>query len=107
MGGIDKNGEGSIILHTRYDKALKIKNLVREDDYHWEGDKLAQTLNQDHRLRKMLIEAKAPAIQVEGNHIRTQDGKFPSPKLFQCLDRIAGHFANKLGSGAQLHEKHG
>ena len=51
---------------------------ARVVDYHWEGDKLAQTLNQDHRLRKMLIEAKAPAIQVEGNHIRTQDEKFPS-----------------------------
>lgn len=50
---------------------------------------LAQRLNEDAHLRKMLVKARAPAIEIGGNHIRIQDKKFPSSKLFQCIDSIA------------------
>lgn len=51
--------------------------------------RLAQRLNEDAHLRKMLVKARAPAIEIGGNHIRIQDKKFPSSKLFQCIDSIA------------------
>ena len=60
-------------------------------DYHWEGATIAESMNEDTRLRKMLVKAKAPAIEVKGNHIRIRDKRFPTVKLFQCIERIAGH----------------
>lgn len=66
--------------------------LGRVADYQWEdwkGIKLA--LNEDAQLRKMLIEAEAPAIQVDGNHIKMRT-KYPlSTRLFQAINNIAGH----------------
>ena len=60
-------------------------------DYHWQGSKLAESLDKDAELRKRLTKAKAPPIEVEGNHILMQDKRFPSSKLFRCIDMIAGH----------------
>lgn len=64
--------------------------LKRVVDYDWAGGNLAKRLNEDTQLREMLVKAKAPAIEVRGDHIRIEDKKFLTPKLFQCLDRIAG-----------------
>jgi len=60
-------------------------------DYHWEGGKIAQSLNEDAHLRDILTKAKAPVIEVKKNHIQTQGKKFPSLKLFQFIDIVAEH----------------
>lgn len=103
VGGADAGGGEE--LHFRYHTNYKIRIQPafgitcvgkpvkqfprRVIDYHWEGDKLAQTLNQDRQLRPMLVKAKAPEIKITGNNIHTEDEKFPSLKLFQCIDMVA------------------
>lgn len=42
-------------------------------------------------IRKMLIKAKAPTIEVKGSSICIQDKRLSSVKLFQGIDRIAMH----------------
>ena len=68
-------------------------------DYEWQegGHKLTQRLNQDGQLRQMLIEAKAPAIRITGNHIYIEDKNFPSQKLSQCVDTIACYIRQEAG----------
>ena len=58
-------------------------------DYTWEGDKLADRLNQDTHLRKALTKAKVPEMAIKANRIHTEG--FPSLKLFRCIDMVAKH----------------
>ncbi len=65
--------------------------LIRVVDYVWKGGKFAKRLKEDAQLREMLIRAKAPPIEIKANHIHVKGDKFPSRKLFECIDVIAGH----------------
>ncbi|MHA2314941.1 MAG: hypothetical protein ACXACF_06590 [Candidatus Hermodarchaeia archaeon] len=66
--------------------------LGRVADYQWEDRKgIKLTLNEDAQVCKMLIEVKAPAIEIKGNHIVMRDKYRLSPKLFQAINIIAGH----------------
>jgi hypothetical protein len=74
-----------VICHGKLEK----KSMLRRADYRWQGSGLAETLNGDDQLRKMLAESKAPPIEVKGNCISTE--KFLTSSLFRCIDRIAMH----------------
>ncbi len=104
-GAVGFDGSGEVRIRYFMDCTIRVKPipmapvtgspvkkfLGRVVDYYWRNNKLAQRLNEDTKLRSMLVKSKAPEIEVRGNHIRIQDKKFPSAKLFQCIDRIAGH----------------
>jgi len=64
-------------------------------NYDWQGDKFAERLNQDSELVEMLIRAKAPPIEIRGDHIHLEDTKFPDQILLLSIERIIEH----MGSG--------
>lgn len=73
------------------------KFRVRTVGYNWGGTTLAQILNDDVQLREMLVKAKAPAIELKENHILVTHNRFPSERLFRCLERIADHVRREVG----------
>jgi len=85
--GIQIDPIPNILCHGRPEKRFP-RRVV---DYHWEGSKLAENLNKDTELRKRLRKAKAPSMKLEGNHVQMQDKRFPSLKLFHCVEMIVGH----------------
>lgn len=64
-------------------------------DYHWEGTTAAQKLNEDSKLREMLIQAEAPEIKLKKNHILIRAEGAPSVLLFESTARIAEHMLHE------------
>ncbi|MBU7038609.1 MAG: hypothetical protein HXS52_11815 [Theionarchaea archaeon] len=60
-------------------------------DYEWQGGEFAERLNQDSELADMLRRAKAPHIEIRGNHIYLGDSKLPDQMLFSSIEKIAEH----------------
>jgi len=73
------------------------KFWIRTVGYKWGGTTLAQILNDDAQLREMLMKAKAPTIELRENHILITDKRFPSERLFRCLERIAEYVGREAG----------
>ena len=108
---------GSVTIRARYDFDYELhlgfsatiscngsprkKLLVRVIDYVWKDGRIASRLNQDAELRQMLTKAKAPPMQINTGrtyHIYVRRQKFPSQKLFQCIERIAEHIRAEASS---------
>lgn len=104
------------------------KGLIRKEllDVEWKGRSLANLLNADQDLRKMLLESGAPRLEVKpdkkdgcvaiklphgGWHSTTSVGgipirhdftvgrkAFPSSEAFEIYDRIAKHIRSEMGA---------
>ena len=87
----DYTAQAENSVRTNCNGKPKRKFFIRVVDYNWQGGGLADRLNQDARLRDLLISNKAPAIEVVGKHIYTTATGFAGPGVFLCLDQIARH----------------